>query len=507
MTAVLDERKYVGQIPPNYDEPIIEQVADITAAQLREIQKALDRRKLAFYKPYAKQQEFHNASSLIHRDLVSERLLKAGNQLGKTYAAGNEVAMHATGDYPVWFKGRRFDEPTKGWVGSDTGQTTRDNPQRILLGNVNEWGTGSIPGNRILSIKKSVHGVAEQVETIFIRHKSGGISQIGFKTYDQGRIRWQGETLHYVWFDEEPDLDIYSEGKTRVQVRKGIVFLTFTPLKGMSEVVIRFLKERPPGTHVTNMTIYDCEHYTPMQREAIIAGYPEHEREARAMGVPMRGEGAVFPYSEGLIKEGIIQVPNYWPRLVGLDIGYDHPTAAVWGAWDRDLDIVHIYDTYRLKKETVLAHSNAIKMRGAWIPVAWPHDAHQHDKGSGKVIAAQYKKEGVNMLRTHATHPPNIQKGEKEGSGGTSFEAGIEEMKNRFQTGRLKVASHLEDWFEEYRMYHRDKGLVVKEHDDLLSATRILIMMLRFARIYTPPNQGPTVQRFMPSDSTMGVLG
>jgi hypothetical protein len=34
----------------------------------------------------------------------------------------------------------------------------------------------------------------------------------------------------------------------------------------------------------------------------------------------------------------------------------------------------------------------------------------------------------------------------------------------------------------EFRLYHRKDGKVVKEHDDLLSATRYAIMMLRHAR-------------------------
>lgn len=422
-----------------------------------------------------------------------------------TFSAGAEVAMHATGIYPPWFKGRRFAEATTGWVGSETGQFSRDVAQNILLGEVGEWGTGAIPGNLILNIDKAVHGAAGQVDTISVKHKSRGASKIGFKTYDQGRLRWQGKTQDWVWLDEECEEDIYSEAKTRVQAKAGMIFLTFTPLKGMSKVVLRFTKEKPMGTHVTVMTIYDAKHYTKAQADAIVAGFPEHQREARAFGIPMLGEGAVFPFSESLLKEPVIQIPAFWPRIAGIDIGYDHPTAVAWLAWDRDTDIVHVYDTHRLKKETALVHASAIKTRGQWIPVAWPHDAHQHDKGSGKVIADQYRKEGVNMMRTHATHPPTKQ--DPEGQGGTSFEAGIEEMKNRIQTGRLKVASHLENWFEEYRMYHREKGLVVKEFDDLMSATRIGVMMLRHAKIYTPVGTRPTVAKFIPSDRAMGVLG
>jgi phage terminase large subunit-like protein len=112
-----------------------------------------------------------------------------------------------------------------------------------------------------------------------------GETQIGFKSYDQGREKWQGPTLLLVWFDEEPPADIYSEGVTRTSVGLGPVMLTFTPLQGMTDVVRRYLIEKPQGTHVTQMTIEDAEHYSVDERQAVIASYPAHEREARAKGV------------------------------------------------------------------------------------------------------------------------------------------------------------------------------------------------------------------------------
>ena len=73
-------------------------------------------------------------------------------------------------------------------------------------------------------------------------------------------------------------------------------------------------------------------------------------------------------------------------------------------------------------------------------------------------------------------------------------EAGLMEMLGRMQTGRFKVFAHLNDWFEEFRLYHRKDGKVVKEFDDLMSATRYALMMLRYAntepikRVRTPPS-------------------
>jgi phage terminase large subunit-like protein len=480
-----------------------EDVSLLTPEIEAEIQKALDRRKLDFYTPYPKQELFHAASKIPH---VREILLMAGNQLGKTMSAGAQTAIWTTGQYPDWWVGRRYNRATNWWVGSPTGQTMREGPQRILLGEIGEWGTGMIPGRSIIDIRKATHGSSDQVESILVRHEpTGKISRLLLKTYDQGRIRWQGATIDGVWFDEEPPEDIYNEGRTRTVVLDGFVFLTFTPLLGMTEVVTRYLKEQPPGSIVIRMGIADAKHFSPERQAEIIAGYPEHEREARAQGEPILGSGRVFPVDAAELEESPIQIPDYWPRIGGLDIGWDHPTAVVWLAWDRDVDIVHVYDTYKLKEQTPLVHAAIIKKRGPWIPIAWPHDGHQHDKGSGKMIAQQYRNEGVLMLPTHATHKP--EKGKKEGTGGYSLEAGVSEMLIRMQTGRWRVSSLCQDWFNEYKMYYRKDGQIVKKGDDLMSASRIALMMLRFAKVRVVRDTAPVLPGFVQTDSGMGVLG
>lgn len=422
-------------------------------------------RRLADYKPYPKQLEFHHADA-------RERLLMAGNQLGKTLAASMEQGMHATGLYPEWWQGRRYSHPTIIWAGGVTGLSTRDNPQRMLMGRPGEFGTGSVPKDRILETRVSAHGVADSLDHVKIAHVSGGQSIIYFKSYEQGREKWQGETVHEVWFDEEPPIDVYVEGLTRTNTTGGGTMMTFTPLLGFSEVVERFLREKPPGTHVTKMTIRDVDHYTPLQIEQITAAYPAHERQARANGDPVLGSGAIFPVDAESLYDDITELSRHWPRICGLDFGWDHPTACVWIAHDRDADCMHVYDTYRAKEETPAVHSAAIRARGDWIPVAWPHDGLQHDKGSGMQLAAQYKALGVRTTEEKATF--------EDGSNGV--EAGVMEMLDRMRTGRLKVAKHLADWFDEFKLYHRKDGQVVKKRDDLLSATRYGMMMLRHAR-------------------------
>ena len=127
----------------------------------------------------------------------------AGNQLGKTLAGGFEAAMHATGFYPDWWCGRRFDRPVIGWACGVTGEVVRDTVQRVLVGRSGEHGTGAIPKDALRDLV-AARGTPDLLDTIKIDHVSGGQSLIGLKTYASGREKFQGETLDFVWFDEEP---------------------------------------------------------------------------------------------------------------------------------------------------------------------------------------------------------------------------------------------------------------------------------------------------------------
>lgn len=460
----------------------LEQQSALLARLLAEKDHRQRTNKLKLYRPYAKQREFHAAGANF-----SERLFMAGNQLGKTVAGGAEWAMHLTGRYPDWWQGAEFSRAPLMWAGSVTGESTRDNPQRILVGppaKEEEWGTGFIPADCIRDRTRAM-GVPNLLDSVVVRWGGGGDVQAGesvlaFKAYEKGREKWQGPTVDGLWFDEEPPEDIYSEGLTRTNngQRGQFVQQTFTPLLGMSTVVCRFIMPAgdDPGAshrHVTSMTIEDAEHYSPEERAKIIASYPLHEREARAKGIPTLGSGLIFPILEEEIIVEPFAIPAIWPQINGLDFGYDHPFGAVNLAWDRDTDTVYVIQDYRTRQATPVIHAAAIKPWGEWIPCAWPHDGFQHDKGSGLQLAAQYEAQGLNML------PDNAEWEE----GGFGVEAGIADMLDRMQTGRWKVFKTCTNWLEERRLYHRKEGKIVKERDDVISASRYALMMLRFAQV------------------------
>lgn len=222
---------------------------------------------------------------------------------------------------------------------------------------------------------------------------------------------------------------------------------------------------------ITRMTIDDAEHYTPAQRASIIASYPAHEREARAKGIPTLGSGRVFPVPEEDISVPPPVVGRAWRQIGGIDFGWEHPTAAVKLALDADTDVVYVLAAYRKKVTTPILHAATLKGWGANLKWAWPHDGLQHDKGSGEQLAEQYRGHGLKMLPERATF--------EDGTNGV--EAGIMDMLDRMQTGRLKVSANLAEWFEEFRLYHRKDGIIVKERDDLMAATRYALMMIRFA--------------------------
>lgn len=435
--------------------------------------------KMAFFDPYPKQEAFFDLGATKR-----ERLLIAGNQVGKTEAGAFETVCHLTGDYPEWWMGRRFDHPTVGWICGETGLVVRDVQQEKLLGEPgveDAFGTGYIPFDRIVGRPTLSRGVANAYDTVQVVHKTNGVkdgTSVGvFKSYEQGRTKFQGKGIDWGWLDEEALMEIYSEVLTRTSATGGSIFTTFTPLKGKTQLVTRFIEEPSQDRGVITMTMDDALHYrnNPEKKRKALEGYPEHERDARAMGIPMMGEGRIFAFPDSMIMEPAIQnIPATWRAIWGIDFGIakDHPFAAALLLIDPDLDAVHVHYVVKIIGGLPVMHAAAMKLLGADAPVAWPHDGDNREAGSGETLKALYKAQGLKMLPEHAQFI----------DGGNKTEPGLLEMNQMAQTGRWKVANHLSDVFDETRFYHRKNGSVVREKDDVLSAIRYGMMMRRYAR-------------------------
>ena len=193
---------------------------------------------------YTKHIEFFEAGSKYR-----ERCFMAANRVGKSIASAYEMTAHLTGHYPDWWKGKTFKRGIRAWAAGKTDETTRDTLQEALMGEVEHVGsrklvsgTGLIPGQMIGPISWK-QGSPNLIDTVKIRHKSGGWSKLGFKSYARGRGSFEGTAQHVIALDEECPSDIYGECLMRTATTNGIVMLTFTPLDGLTETVLQFMPE------------------------------------------------------------------------------------------------------------------------------------------------------------------------------------------------------------------------------------------------------------------------
>lgn len=422
---------------------------------------------------YSKHVDFMNKGATF-----SQRAFVASNRSGKTVTGAYEMTCHLTGEYPEWWEGRKFKEPIKAWAAGINEKSTKDILQFELLGSPRDIGSGMIPKDKILEnglVKKA--GVVESYETVYVQHKSGGASSVTFKSYEQGRETFQGTKIHVILLDEEPrDYGIYTECLTRTASAcsdgsSGIIICTFTPLYGLSEVVLSFLKdgkfpengtsEDNPHKYVVNVGWEDVPHLSREWKEQVLASYSEHERDARSKGIPALGSGAIFPYPETFITVEPFQIPMWWPKAYGFDVGWTR-TAAVWGARDPDTGIIYLYSEHYLGKTAPAIHASAIRARGDWImgavdPAGDKQIANQED---GRTLFQMYLAEDLHLVKAKNTP-----------------EAAIHKINQMLESGQLKVFSSLKNWLSEYRIFRRnEKGQVIKSNDHLMDATMYLIM-------------------------------
>lgn len=412
---------------------------------------------------YVKHLEYFRAGTEYN-----ERAFISANRIGKTEGVGGyELALHLTGRYPDWWEGRRFKRAIKAWAAGDTGKTTRDIIQQKLLGPLGSYGVGLIPKDAIVGKPQAKAGIAEAIEIVRVRHVSGGTSVLVLKSYDQRREAFQGTEQDVIWLDEEPPLAIYTECLLRTMTTNGLMICTFTPLLGLSEVVLSFLPgyqsaEISPELKTPKFAVMatwdDAPHLTREQKEKQWASIPPNQRDARTKGIPQLGAGAIYPIPEDEITCEPFKIPMYWPRCYAMDVGWNC-TAALWAAWDRESDVVYLWSEYKAGQAEPPIHAAAIKARGNYAGVIDPA-ARGRSQKDGEQLFEIYQELGLDLSLAD-----------------NAVEAGIFEVWQRLSTGRLKVFKTLKNWLAEYRIYRRDeKGKIVKENDHLMDCTKYMIL-------------------------------
>lgn len=409
---------------------------------------------------YQKHIKFFN-NGLLYR----ERLMLAANRIGKTFGIGGyETVLHLTGRYPEWWRGRTFKRPVKCLVAGDTSKTVKEIIQEKLFGG-SEHGTGLIPKSCIQKVIPKPN-VPDAIEKAYIKHVSGGLSQIYLKSYEQGRESFQGTEYDVVWLDEEPPLNIYIECLMRTMTTNGLVLLTFTPINGLSDVLRHFLNDtaKIEGEHGKSRYVMmaswdDVPHLDNKAKEELMMSIPEYQREARMKGRPVLGSGVVYPINEDDIKIDDFEIPGHWHRGFGMDVGWNK-TAVIWGALDPETDVLYLYSEYYAGKAEPVIHAEAIKSRGEWIIGVIDPSANNRSQKDGERLMELYRTYGLRLNKAD-----NV------------VEAGIFAVWQRLSSGRLKIFKSLVNWFDEFRLYRRNEdGKIIKEHDHLMDSTRYLVM-------------------------------
>lgn len=403
---------------------------------------------------YIKHVEFFAGGALF-----TERYFRAANRSGKSEAGAYETALHLTGLYPSWWVGRRFKRPINALVAGESARLVRDSIQVKMLGPPSAVGTGMIPFDCIVE-RRAKSGIPDAVDTVRVKHVSGGESILQFQSFDQGREAFQATARDLVWLDEEPPLSVYSEALTRTMTTQGLMITTFTPLKGMSDTII-FLERKADEGKILRITATwdDAPHLSEADKAKMIEAYPIHQRDARTKGIPALGSGAIYPVPESDIVCAPFDLPPHWRRSYAMDVGWNR-TAVVWGAHDETNDVVYLYGEYYRGQAEPSVHAEAIKAHGAWMQGVIDPAARGRGQKDGEQLLTLYLELGLSVVTAD-----------------NSRETGIYEVYQRLSTGRLKIFSTLQNLLNEYRIYRRDdKGAVVKQDDHLMDCVRYYCM-------------------------------
>lgn len=476
---------------PNYSPELLAALTDEEAREalaiITQLQRLTEREKLWSYYPdtgplrrelYVKHCEFFRLGARF-----KQRLALCANRVGKTEGMGGyEMACHLTGLYPDWWEGHRFTKPVVAWAAGETAKDVRDSIQQKLCGPMHDLGTGLIPADSIgRHTPKS--GVADAIDTLYVKHVSGKLSRLTFKSYDQGRESFQAADVDVLWLDEEPPLNIYTEAVTRTMTTLGLVMLTFTPLLGMSETVLQFLPggeivERQDETRAVIMATWDdAPHLTEPMKRAMLDTYPPYQRDARSKGIPQLGSGAIYPVPESEFLVDPFEIPAHWPRVYALDVGWNR-TAALWLALDRESQTVYAYSEHYRGQAEPSVHANAIRARGEWIPGVIDPASRGRSQIDGQQLLSDYRDLGLELAEAD-----------------NAVEAGIYAVWERLSAGRIKVFRTLQNFLAEYRLYRRDdKGRIVKANDHLMDDLRYGIVSGLQHAITKPANAATPTQ-------------
>ena len=431
--------------------------------------------------------------------------LICGNQMGKSETACALIAMHATGLYPAWYRGRRFKKPPVILVAGVDSNFNKNVLQEKLFGTRNirgksqnkQIGTGKIPRSSII-MNSIVSTRGDGIDSVDIKHTSGKTSTIIFKGYEGGREAAQGIPADVVYVDEQPKDEFWSEVLVRTAATQGSVICAFTPLKGLTGLVetltdLPAMEESPTDKFgskwksdgdwaMVRASWDDIEHISEEDKGIISKGFAAYERDARYYGVPIAGFGRVIPYQEDdiIFNHRETRIDPTWIHLIGLDIGHGHggdPTVAVMVAWNEENDIIYVTDEKSADTPTLMDIARTIWAVNPNVPVAWPNDLNKRFVNSATLPRDDMLEFGVNLLPQSFKNPAN-EDGKK--TDWNHIGPGVHEINARFADGKLMISDNCPILLKQISQWqYDDKGAIpTNQHDDAIDAFRYAVMTI-----------------------------
>ncbi len=321
---------------------------------IKKIENELGNRKKLPIFLYNKGKIVHKKQILFHKCKKRNRWVFGGNRSGKTECGAVEVVYLACGIHPY-----KKNKLTDGWVVSLSRQVQRDVAQKKIL--------QYLPEHYIEKVVmlSGAQGSLESgiIDFIVVKSEVGGFSKIGFRTCDQGREKFQGASLDYVWFDEEPPYDIYQECRMRILDKCGEIFGTMTPLKGLTWVYNQIYLNENNDKEVwyEEMEWADNPYLSKDEIESMTKSMSQDEIESRRYGKFRATSGLVYPeFDENVNVIEPFQVPKEWQDTISIDPGLHNPLSAHFYCVDFDGNVYVVAEHYEAEKD-VTYHANKIK--------------------------------------------------------------------------------------------------------------------------------------------------
>ncbi len=347
-------------------EEIIRRIAEIDA----ELKKRRQKSRIELYNSGRKK---HKKQLAFHKCKKRNRWVFGGNRSGKTECGAVECLWILRGVHPY----RKNRKDAFGWAVSLSQQVQRDVAQAKILSYLpKSW----IADITMLSGRKDnpSGGVIDQIK---IKNVFGGVSTLGFKSCDQGREKFQGSSLDFVWFDEEPPKDIYEECVMRVMDRKGDVFGTMTPLKGRTFIYDEIYLNRRNNPEIWHESVNWADNpFLPKSEIKLLeTALDSSALDARKFGRFSEGAGLVYPeFDESVHVIEPFAVPKEWQEIISIDPGLNNPLSAHWYCVDWDGNVYVTAEHYEAGRDI---DYHAAALREISRKLGWKTD------GKGRIAA------------------------------------------------------------------------------------------------------------------------